>query len=201
MELRPETLTGRLVRLEPVEERHVEGLFEAGNHPEIWEHMPVRVDRPDVIRALIERARGWLEDGTGLGFAIRALSSDELVGGTSYLNADRANRRVEIGFTWLTPPWQRTGVNTECKYLLMRHAFESLAAVRVEFKTDSRNTRSRTAILRIGAVEEGTLRNHMIRPDGTMRHSVYFGVTREDWPSVKRRLEELMNGVDSGTPH
>ena len=123
-----------------------------------------------------------------------------IVGSTTYLNADRANRRVEIGATWITPAWQRTGVNTECKLLLMRHAFEALGANRVELKTDSLNMQSRAAIARIGAREEGTLRNHMVRTDGSLRHSTYYSVTVQEWPRVQEHLRRLLRAYDSPLP-
>ena len=117
-----------------------------------------------------------------------------MVGSTSYLNPDPANRRVEIGWTWLTPAAQRTGINTEAKYLLLEHAFEHLDCIRVEFKTDARNARSRVALERIGATEEGTLRHHMIMPDGHLRDSTYFSIVRTEWPEVRAHLERLMAG-------
>ena len=117
---------------------------------------------------------------------------DAAVGATSYLNIDQRNRKLEIGGTWIALQWQRTASNTEAKYLQLRHAFETLGCVRVEFKTDSLNERSRAALLRIGAVEEGTMRNHIIMPDGRFRHSVYFSVIDSEWPSVKSRLERML---------
>ena len=195
MEVKPITLEGRVVRLEPVGPEHAAGLWRAANHPEIWDHIPVRVNSRPVLEALIASARAMAQAGEGLGFAIRLLQTADLVGGTSYLNVDSENRRLEIGFTWLDPAVQRTAVNTECKFLLMRHAFEELGAERVELKTDARNRRSMAALARIGATEEGRLRRHMIRPDGTFRDSVYFSVIAEEWSAVKQRLEALMTRV------
>ena len=116
----------------------------------------------------------------------------EPVGATGYLNIDRHNRGLEIGGTWITPQWQRTACNTEAKYLQLRNAFETLGCIRVEFKTASLNAKSRAALLRIGAVEEGTMRNHIIMPDGRLRHSVYFSVIESKWPAVKARLEGML---------
>lgn len=191
--IEPITLTGQHVRLEPIEESHVPDLWRAGNHPAIWKYMPFAVTSEAQLAGLVQHVIGWVEAGTGLGFVQRALPAGEVVGSTTYLNADAANHRVEIGATWLTPAWQRTAVNTEAKYLLMTHAFEALDCIRVEFKTDSLNEPSRRALARIGAVEEGTLRNHMIMPDGRYRHSTYFGITVEDWPAVKAQLERRLH--------
>lgn len=186
--IRPVTLEGHIVRLEPAGEEHVEGLLSAAAFPELWTWMPVSIDSEAVLRALLERAAATLAAGQGLSFATRAVRTGEVVGSTSYLNADAGNRRVEIGFTWVTPAWQRSGANTEAKLLMLRHAFETLGCERVELKTDALNERSRTAIARLGAREEGTLRHHMIRPDGSFRDSVYFGIVRDEWPAVEARL-------------
>jgi len=190
--IRPVTLEGEIVRLEPVGEEHVEGLLSAAAFPELWTWMPVSIDGEAILRALLERAAATLAAGQGLSFATRAVRTGEIVGSTSYLNADEENRRVEIGFTWLTPAWQRSGVNTEAKLLMLRHAFGTLGCERVELKTDAMNVRSRTAIARLGAREEGTLRHHMIRPDGSFRDSVYFSIVREEWPAVEARLVRFL---------
>lgn len=190
--IQPVALEGSSVRLEPVEERHLDGLFAAATHDEIWRWMPSQVKHPDDMRSAMDFGFQLRRSGTGQAFAIRELASGIIVGSTAYLNANEANRRVEIGSTWVTPAWQRTSINTECKLLLMRNAFEILGANRVEFKTDSNNTQSRTAIARLGAVEEGTLRNHVVRADGTLRHSVYSSVTVEEWPVVERGLTDRL---------
>ncbi len=190
--IRPVTLTGGTVELEPVSVKHVPGLLAAASPPEIWRWMPIAIDSEDVLLALIERARENAAVGTGLSFATRLLDGGEIVGATSYLNPDPQHRRVEIGFTWVTPAWQRTAVNTETKLLMLRHAFSALGCERVEFKTDANNERSRAAIARLGAVEEGTLRHHMRRRDGTYRDSVYFSILRQEWPAVEKRLEGML---------
>lgn len=125
-------------------------------------------------------------------FAIVELASGTVVGSTRYGNIDRANRRVEIGWTWIGRPWQRTAVNTESKYLLLRHAFETLGCIRVEFKTDALNERSRQALLRIGAKEEGIFRSHVVTSTGRIRDSVYFSIIDREWPAVKTRLEAML---------
>lgn len=153
--------------------------------------MPVRT--PEEMRAYIETALDEQAHGVSLPFAIVEKASGRAVGSTRYGNIDRAHRRVEIGWTWVARLWQHTSVNTESKYLLLRHAFETLRCIRVELKTDSLNERSRAAILRIGAREEGVFRNHMITASGRIRHSVYFSITDAEWPSVKAQLEEKLN--------
>jgi RimJ/RimL family protein N-acetyltransferase len=137
--------------------------------------------------ALEEQSRG-----VSLPFALIEKTSGRAIGSTRYGNIDRAHHRVEIGWTWVAPPWQRTGVNTEAKYLLLRHAFETLGCIRVELKTDSLNERSRNAILRIGAREEGTFRNHMITSSGRIRHTVYFSILDSEWLGVKSGLQSRM---------
>jgi RimJ/RimL family protein N-acetyltransferase len=138
--------------------------------------------------------------GSALPFATVKVPSGQVIGSTRYLNIDRANRRVEIGSTWIAGPWRRTAVNTEAKYLMLRHAFETLGCVRVELKTDALNQRSRNAILRIGASEEGTLRQHMITWSGRLRDSVYFSILDSEWPRVKQDLEQKLARVGHASP-
>lgn len=189
----PVTLTGNLVRLEPIALAHTADLYAAGAEDSIWRYAA----RPAL--SSVFDAEGWvkaclqeLAAGTRVTFTVIHLESGKAVGSTAYIDIVREHRTLEIGMTWYGTAWQRTGVNTECKYLLLRHAFEDLAARRVSLKSDSRNERSRRAILRIGAVEEGTLRNHRIARDGVDRHTVYYSVIESEWPGVKKRLEGLM---------
>jgi len=192
LQLAPVVLEGRLVRLEPLAERHVAPLWAVAQDPAIWRWIPFRVESEAAIRALVSLAERSLASGAGLGFAQVAAATGEVMGSTSYLAADPPNRRVEIGATWLHPRFQRSGVNTEAKLLLLRHAFETLGCRRVEFKTDSENRASRAALARIGASEEGILRAHMVRPDGSRRDSVYFSVIEPEWPQVREHLEALL---------
>jgi RimJ/RimL family protein N-acetyltransferase len=171
---------------------HVPALWRVGASEEIWRYLPYAVHSEDEMRAYVESELAKQQAGLVVRFITIAKASAEPVGSTSYLNIDRQHRRLEIGGTWITPAWQRSPINTEAKYLQLRHAFETLGCIRVEFKTDSLNTKSRQALARIGAVEEGTFRNHMVMPDGRIRHSVYFSITSEDWPAVKAHLAELM---------
>jgi RimJ/RimL family protein N-acetyltransferase len=192
MKLEPVVLEGRHVRLEPLSERHVPGLWAVAQEPSIWRWIPFRVESEAALRGLVGAAAQGLEGGVALSFAQIAPATGEGMGSTSYLAVDPANLRLEIGATWLHPRFQRTGANTEAKLLLLRHAFEALGCRRVEFKTDAQNRTSRAALARIGATEEGTLRAHMVRPDGTQRDSVYFSVIEPEWPRVRAHLEALL---------
>jgi RimJ/RimL family protein N-acetyltransferase len=145
------------------------------------------------MAAFIESALDEQERGVSLPFAILEKNTGRAIGSTRYGNIDRAHHRVEIGWTWVARAWQRTAMNTEAKYLLLKHAFETLGCMRVELKTDSLNERSRTAILRIGAREEGIFRNHMITSSGRIRHTVYFSIIDSEWPAVRVRLESMLN--------
>jgi RimJ/RimL family protein N-acetyltransferase len=185
-------LEGRVVRLEPLRLNHWPRLSEVGLDPELWRWTTSRVASPEDMRRYIETAIDWQAQGIALPFATVERSSGQAVGSTRFAAIDRVNRRVEIGWTWVAPPWQRTPVNTEAKYLMLRHAFEVLGCIRVELKTNSLNTTSRNAILRIGAREEGVFRNHMINDDGSIRHTVYYSIIDSEWPDLKRLLKEKL---------
>lgn len=190
MIVQPVTLSGKYVQLEPMLAAHTAGLTEVGLDEDLWKWIPVPVRTPEEMEAYVEAALADQAKGVSLPFTIVERASGKVIGTTRYANIERVHRRVEIGWTFVGLAWQRTAVNTECKYLLLRHAFETLGCIRVELKTDSLNEKSRKAILRIGAKEEGVFRNHMITASGRIRHSVYFSVTDSEWPAVKRRLEE-----------
>ncbi len=186
----PVILEGRFVRLEPLTLAHVEPLVAVGLDPELWRWIPWPVRTAGDMRAYVEAALAMQAAGTGLPFATIELASGRVVGSTRFGNIDRPDRRAEIGWTWLAPPWQRTRLNSEAKLLMLEHAFERLGCVRVEFKTDSLNEKSRAALLRIGAREEGIFRNHMLTWSGRLRHSAYYSVIAEEWPAVKAALVE-----------
>jgi RimJ/RimL family protein N-acetyltransferase len=173
-----------------------------GLDPELWELIPYRVSTAEDMAAYIQSAVDAQDAGSALPFATVYVSpqapSGQVVGSTRYMNIDRANRRLEIGATWIAGPWRRTAVNTEAKYLMLRHAFEVLGCIRVELKTDSLNQRSRNAIRRIGATEEGTLRQHMITWSGRLRDTVYFSILDSEWPRVKRDLEQKLSRSSTG---
>lgn len=185
-------LGGRQVRLVPLSLEHVPGLAAAGADPSIWRWYSVNAGTPEAMRAFVEDALDQRRKGTGVPFAVTEAATGAVVGSTRFGNIERKHRRAEIGWTFLTPRCQRTGINTEMKYLMLRHAFEAWNLMRVEFKTDSLNDKSRNALERIGATEEGTLRNHMVTWSGRIRHSVYYSITDGDWPRVKSHLEALM---------
>lgn len=188
----PVTLEGRHVRLEPLSMNHLAPLCEIGFDPELWRVGLSVIGSQNDMKSYIATALRWQAEGTALPFVTIERPSGTVVGSTRFANIDRTHRRVEIGWTWIARPWQRTPVNTEAKYLMLTHAFETLGCIRVELKTDSLNEKSRNAMLRIGAKEEGTLRNHMITHGGRIRHTVYFSVTNDEWPGVKRSLEEKL---------
>jgi RimJ/RimL family protein N-acetyltransferase len=193
MSLIPVTLTGRLVRLEPLTPGHLTGLARHGADRELWLYM--KHARPDPLESLHlwrTTMEGLQARGEGLAFAIFDKARKEAVGGTCYFDWVAADRRLEIGHTWLGRAVWRTGVNTETKALLLRHAFEALGCNRVQLKTDGRNLRSQAAIERIGAKKEGVLRQHMVMPDGFVRDTVMYSITAAEWPEVKARLDGLM---------
>jgi RimJ/RimL family protein N-acetyltransferase len=194
MQMAPLTLTGRFVRLDPLSEEHVRGLTAVGIDDEIWRLMPYGPMRgEDDIRRWVRLVMQRAAEGSDLPFTVIHLDSGRVAGATRYMEIRPEHRGLEIGGTWYGADFRRTVVNTECKYLLLRHAFEDLQCIRVQLKTDSRNVRSQRAIERIGATREGTLRNHMVLPDGTFRHSVYFSVLDSEWSAVKQRLEGMLS--------
>ena len=190
----PVTLQGKHVRLEPMTEAHIPGLAEIGIGQGFWDFMvygdiKTGADMRNWVFDILSRA----EKGTDLPFVAIQLASGRVAGATRYLNILPNDRGLEIGGTWYGLDFQRTHVNTECKYLLLTHAFETLKCIRVQLKTDSRNERSQKAIERIGAKKEGVLRNHMILPDGRFRDSVYYSILNTEWDQVKRNLELMMS--------
>lgn len=191
--IEPVTLVGKHVRLEPMTEAHIPGLTVIGVGQPFWDfmlygNMETEADMQNWVRDII--ARG--EKGTDLPFVAIHLASGRVAGATRYLNIMPKDRGLEIGGTWYGPEFQRSPVNTECKYLLLTHAFETLGCIRVQLKTDLRNERSQKAIERIGAKKEGVLRNHMILPDGRFRHSVFYSILDTEWGDVKKNLEAMM---------
>jgi N-acetyltransferase len=189
----PLTLEGSVVRLEPVRREHAELFWEIAENDleDIFRWIPYSMKTPEDFRRLIDTAFGEQERGESIVFATVEQNSGRVIGSTRFMNIDRNNRRVEIGSTWIAPQWQRTGVNTEAKYLMLRHAFETWKCMRVELKTDALNQKSRNAILRIGAKEEGTLRRHLLTWSGRVRDTVYFSVLDNEWPEVKTRVEGM----------
>lgn len=184
----PVTLEGEHVRLDPLTRDHIDALWDVGQDPSLWTWGTASVRSRDDMRRYVRSALAAQEAGTALPFVTIHKESGCVVGSTRFGNAAPVHGRIEIGWTWVAAPWQRTAVNTEAKLLLLRHAFGPLGCRRVEWKADALNERSRRAILRLGAVEEGTLRQHMVTSDGRVRDTVYFSVIAPEWPAVEARL-------------
>jgi N-acetyltransferase len=185
----PIVLEGAGTRLEPLERTHLDGLAAVGLDPAVWRWVTVGVRTRDELAGWIGDALADRAAGTAMPFVTIERASGRAVGSTRFLNVDRGNRHVEIGWTWVAPAWQRSGINREAKLLMLRHAFETLGCLRVEFKTDALNDASRRALVGIGATFEGIFRNHVISQDGRLRHSAWYSVTDRDWPPVRDRLE------------
>jgi RimJ/RimL family protein N-acetyltransferase len=188
----PVTLEGTRVRLEPLTLEHHAALCEVGLEPELWRWTTADVRSPEDLRRYLQRALQDQREGHALPFATIERATGKAVGSTRFGSIDITHRRVEIGWTWIGRAWQRTAINTEAKFLMLRHAFEVWGALRVEFKTNAMNYRSRTAIARLGAKEEGTLRKHMISERGMPRDTVYYSILDTEWPSVRAGLEDKM---------
>jgi RimJ/RimL family protein N-acetyltransferase len=188
MSLAPVVLEGRHVRLEPLALEHVDALCVVGLDPDLWQWTTALVRSRDEMQSYVETALTWQAEGTALPFATVERASGRVAGSTRFANYERAHRRVEIGWTWLGREFQRTALNTEAKLLMLTHAFEALGCLRVELKTDVFNRRSRDAILRLGAKEEGTLRQHMVTTSGRLRDTVYYSILDREWPGVKAGL-------------
>lgn len=191
--LNPVVLEGRHVRLEPLSLSHVEALAAVGLDGDLWQWSPSPLRTPGDVADYVRAALDGQARGDMLPFATVERTSGTVVGATRFGNAALAHRRVEIGWTWVARPWQRTAVNTEAKWLMLRHAFGPLGCHRVELKTDALNERSRRAILRLGAVEEGTLRKHTVTASGRVRDTVYFSITDEEWPRVEAALQAKLS--------
>jgi RimJ/RimL family protein N-acetyltransferase len=194
----PVVLEGSVVRLEPLSLDHLAGITEVGLDAELWRWTIANISSPADLRAYVVAALEAAAEGREVPFATLERSSGRVIGGTRFLAIDAHHRRLEVGYTWIAPQWQRGPMNTEAKLLMLAHAFNTLGALRVEFKTDSLNERSREALLAIGAVEEGTLRNHMVTDTGRRRHSVYYSVIEEEWPQVRMHLEARLARLTKG---
>lgn len=184
---------GAHARLVPLTLSHLDGLWEASNHAEVWTYMPSKVTSKSECKAFIETALRQQVEGSDLPFAVIDPKTGKVIGSTRFLNISQANRHLEIGWTWYDPSVWRTGVNTECKYMLMKHSFEVLEAVRVQICVDARNARSNQAVSRLGATKEGVLRRHRILSDGFIRDTCVYSVIDKEWPIVKSRLEHFLH--------
>jgi RimJ/RimL family protein N-acetyltransferase len=189
MEIRPITLEGDHVRLEPLAMAHHTALWEIAKDHELWRWTAADIRAPEDLARYMETALAEQAAGRALPFATVAKAQGRPVGSTRFGNIEPLNRRAEIGWTWLGSVWQRTAVNTEAKLLMLTHAFEHWGCIRIELKTDALNQASRAAIARLGAKEEGTLRRHIVTQTGRVRDTVYYSILEEEWPSIKARLE------------
>ena len=193
MNLAAIALEGRHVRLAPMGLHHMDALWAAAQDPRTWEFSSAVIRSAEECRTYVETAISWQSAGTAVPFVTIERASGSVIGSTRFANIDRTHRRAEIGWTWINPKWWRTAINTEAKYLMLRHAFDEWKCMRVEFKTGHKNVRSQVAIERIGGVREGTLRKHMFQPDGSIRDSVYFSILDDEWAAVKERLLEKLS--------
>ena len=196
----PMTLEGSVVRLEPIRREHAQLFWDVAKNDveDIFRWIPYSMKTREDFEKLVDKAFVEQDRGESVVFATVERGSGKTIGSTRFMNIDRANKRVEIGSTWIAPAWQQTAVNTEAKYLMLRHAFEVWGCIRVELKTDALNKKSRNAILRIGAKEEGTLRRHLVTSTGRVRDTVYFSILDSEWPEVKARLESKLESEGDG---
>lgn len=191
----PFSLAGRFIRLAPLRIDDLDGLCAIGLEPLLWQSTTIQVVTRSDMEAYVRSALDAQDRGTAMPFAIYEQSTDKLIGSTRFHSIDIGHRHLEIGFTWLGLPWQRTSANTEVKYLMLRHAFESMGCIRVEFRADTENEKSRRALKRIGASEEGTLRQFRISPHRGIRDMVVYSILREEWPQVKSGLESKLGAA------
>lgn len=189
------TLTGNLVRLEPLSHHHAEGLTKAVSDGKLWELWFTTAPSPDEVNQYIDTAISEFDNDQSLPFVVIQNSTNKVVGTTRYMNANSSNRRLEIGTTWYSQSAQRTGINTECKFLLLQYAFEELDCIAVEFRTHFHNQRSRKAIERLGAKQDGILRNHQFDKLGSIRDTVVYSILNSEWQTVKNSLEFFMKNV------
>lgn len=185
-------LQNDVVKLFPMERAHIDGILQAAQDERIWTHMSIELLTRESVERYVEDAVKKREAGTDFAFTIVDAVAERVIGATWYLDISLAHKRLEIGSTWLNPTYWRTNVNTNCKLLLLQYGFEELDLQRIQIKTGHENIRSQKAIERLGAVKEGVLRNHMIRKEGTIRHTVMYSITNEEWPEIKNRFETLL---------
>lgn len=193
MKIEPITLEGNFVRLEPLSINHLDQFCEAGLDEELWRWIPTQISNRQEMKNYIEAALDEQDRGVSLPFATIEKSTNKAIGSTRFGNIAGKDRRAEIGWTWIAKDWQRTFVNTEAKLLMLTHAFETWKCIRVEFKTDALNEKSRNAILRLGAKQEGIFRQHVICQSGRLRDSVYFSILDSEWAQIKKQLDAKLS--------
>ncbi|HMU91994.1 MAG TPA: GNAT family N-acetyltransferase [Anaerolineales bacterium] len=191
--IQPVTLTGAHVVLEPLSLEHLDGIKEAVLDGELWKLWFTSIPSPETAETYIRSALELRENAGWMAFVVREKATNKIIGSTRYCNVDEVNQRLEIGYTWYAESHQRSAVNTECKYLLLTHAFEKLDAIAVEFRTHWHNHKSRAAIARLGAKQDGVLRNHTKSANGVYRDTVVFSIINLEWPVVKQSLEYKMS--------
>jgi N-acetyltransferase len=185
-------LENEVVLLKPLEQEDSQGILEAGSYPEIWPYLSTTIEKMDDVHNFVEKALSAKTAKTEFPFVIVDKNSGQIIGSTRFMDIDEKHKRLEIGTSWITPAFWRTTINTNCKYLLLQYCFEVLNLQRVQIKTDHENVRAQKAIERIGGEKEGVLRNHMVRKDGTTRHTVMYSITLQEWPQVKKHLQQLL---------
>jgi len=188
-------LENEVVFLKPLAQEDRQGIFEAGSYPEIWSYMSTEIEKMDDVNKFVDKALLTKREKTEFPFVIVDKKSGQIIGSTRFMDIDETHKRLEIGTSWISPAFWRTAINTNCKYLLLQYCFEVLNLQRVQIKTDHENIRSQRAIERLGATKEGVLRNHMVRKDGTTRHTVMYSITLQEWPQVKKHLQQLLIDV------
>ena len=191
--IEPVVLAGKVIRLEPLTLAHVEPLVFVGLDPELWRWTSSPIETRADLERYVRDAIAEQAAGTAVPFATIEVATNRVIGSTRFANIVPQFKRGEIGWTWLTPEFQRSAANTEAKHLMLSHAFETWGFRRVEFKTSTRNMKSRNALLRIGAVEEGVFRHHMTHADGSLRDTIWYSIIRDEWPAVKTRLRERLD--------
>ena len=190
----PVLLQSELVTLRPLKFSDANGFFEAGNFDELWRWVvPNHCVSIETAKPWIEESLAEQQQGNQIPFVIIDNQTEKIIGSTRYCSIRKKDRGIEIGHTFITPKFQRSHVNTLAKFMLLKHAFESIEAIRVEFKTNEKNSKSRNAIGRIGATFEGILRNHRVLPDGNLRNTAIFSVTDQEWPDVKVALQQKIS--------
>ena len=198
--IEPVTLTGSKVILEPLSLEHLDGLISAVKDGELWNLWFTSIPAPEKAGEYIKTALDMRENAGAMPFVVRDRESNKIIGCTRYFNVDEVNQRLEIGYTWYSESYQRTAANTECKYLLLSHAFEKLDAIAVEFRTHWHNHKSRAAIARLGAKQDGVLRNHQRTADGSYRDTVVFSIINLEWPAVRQSLMFKLNNQINQDP-
>ncbi|MEX3748018.1 MULTISPECIES: GNAT family N-acetyltransferase [Lysinibacillus] len=185
-------LENEVVLLKPLGQEDAQGILEAGSYPEIWPYLSTTIEKMDDVHNFVDNALSAKNAKTEFPFVIVDKNSGQIIGSTRFMDIDENHKRLEIGTSWITPAFWRTTINTNCKYLLLQYCFEVLNLQRVQIKTDFENVRAQKAIERIGGEKEGVLRNHMVRKDGTTRHTVMYSITLQEWPQVKKHLQQLL---------